>query len=292
MKTIKQIMMLYSALLVIFLILSIGVTIQYQLGGMQRVLFRSVREQRMKGYDDSVRYQVQNVITLLNEIYSREQSGELTETQAQAEAKKIVKSLRYGDDGTGYFWIDATDYTLVAHPILPQNEGQNRHDLKDKNGVMIIQEIMKVAQANEKGGFSEFYFTKSDGVTVSPKRTYSMLFKPWNWVVSSGNYYDDINEAILANTEQLHVQFSRMYTAIFVIFLVLFSIAVITGIYFSKRFAKPIVETARSLKKMENGDLTVRLPEPKTKNEIGQMSTHVNSFVSSMHEMVAFSRKN
>src|SRR5574344_1919302 len=159
MKTIKQIMMLYSALLVIFLILSIGVTIQFQLGGMQKVCMEEVREQRMKGYDDSVRYQVQNVITLLNEIYSREQSGELTETQAQEEAKKIVKSLRYGDDGTGYFWIDATDYTLVAHPILPQNEGQNRHDLKDKNNVMIIQEIMKVVQADPKGGFSEFYFT-------------------------------------------------------------------------------------------------------------------------------------
>ena len=290
MKTIKQIMMLYSALLVIFLILSIGVTIQYQLGGMQKVCMDEVREQRMKGYDDSVRYQVQNVITLLNEIYSREQSGELTETQAQAEAKKIVKSLRYGDDGTGYFWIDATDYTLVAHPILPQNEGQNRHDLQDKNNVMIIQEIMKVVQADPKGGFSEFYFTKADGVTVSPKRTYSMLFKPWRWVVSSGNYYDDINLDLDAVNGILNVQFNKTYVFIGLIFIFLFIEALIVAYVFAKKFSKPIVETADSLQKMEQGDLTIRLPSTKIKNEIGRMRTNVNSFVDSMNTMVSTSR--
>ena len=60
------------------------------------------------------------------------------------------------------------------HPILPEKEGSNRKELQDCNGVMIIQEIMKAAQAG--GGFNEFVFTKSDGVTEAPKIAYSETF--------------------------------------------------------------------------------------------------------------------
>ena len=48
----------------------------------------------------------------------------------------------------------------MVNPILPEQEGTNRYDLTDKNGVKIIQSIMKTAESD--GGFNEFYFTKSD----------------------------------------------------------------------------------------------------------------------------------
>src|SRR5574344_1198744 len=287
MKTIKQTMVTYSAVLVTVLILAISATLQIQLGILQHHSIETMRTQRTSGYDSEGRAQVQNVVTLLNTVYQQEQSGQLTEAEAQNEAKVLVKGLRYGDDGTGYFWIDSTDYALVAHPILPQNEGQNRHDLKDKNGVMIIQEIMKVVQADQKGGFSEFYFTKAYGVTVSPKRTYSMLFKPWRWVVSSGNYYDDINLDLDAVNGRLNVQFNKTYVFIGLIFIFLFIESLIVAYLFAKKFSKPIVETADSLQKMEQGDLTIRLPSTKIKNEIGRMRTNVNSFVDSMNTMVS-----
>jgi methyl-accepting chemotaxis protein len=98
--------------------------------------------------------------------------------------------MRYRDDGSGYMWIDDTDYNLVMHPIQPENEGVNRYNLEDQNGVMIIQVIMEAAQNG--GGYNEFYFTKADGVTVAPKMAYSELFEPWGWVVTTGNYIDDM----------------------------------------------------------------------------------------------------
>ena len=59
----------------------------------------------------------------------------------------------------------------MVNPILPEQEGTNRYDLTDKNGVKIIQSIMKTAES--AAGFNEFYFTKSDGKTVAPKVAYS-----------------------------------------------------------------------------------------------------------------------
>lgn len=88
--------------------------------------------------------------------------------QAKEDAKETIRVMRYRDDQSGYFWIDDTDYTLVMHPILSEQEGDNRYELEDQNGIMIIQEIMKVCQSAEKGGYNEFYFTKADGVTVAP----------------------------------------------------------------------------------------------------------------------------
>ena len=98
------------------------------------------------------------------------------------------------------------------HPILPDQEGSNRKELKDNNGVMIIQEIMKAAEKG--GGFNEFIFTKADGKTQAPKIAYSEEFEPWNWVLTTGCYTDDINANIeaSANTKKNRNRLSgRMY---------------------------------------------------------------------------------
>lgn len=292
MKSIKFTMLIYSVALVVLLTLGIGLPVQLSVKDFEDTSVTEINKQRMKGYDDSVRYQVQNVITLLNAVYAKEQSGELTTQQAQTQAMNLVKALRYGDDNSGYFWIDHTDYTLVAHPILPQNEGQNRYELKDQNGVMIIQDIMKVIQADPKGGFSEFYFTKADGVTVKPKRTYSMLFEPWNWVISSGNYYDDINAELELIATNLINEFKKLYGYIFAVVGVLLILSMFIAFTFSKRFSQPIIETADVLQKMEKGNLTLRLPPTTLQNEIGRMRLMVNSFTESMNEMVSTTRQN
>lgn len=116
-----------------------------------------------EGYNSEIKSQVQSVITVLQTEYDKYKAGELTLAEAKAGACEIVRNMRYGDDASGYFWIDDTNYILVMHPVLPEQEGNNRKNLEDQNGVMIVQEILKVANTAEGGGYNEFYFTKSDG---------------------------------------------------------------------------------------------------------------------------------
>ena len=69
------------------------------------------------------------------------------------------------------------DYVLVAHAVLTDQEGDNRKGtLWHQNGVMITQSVVNVCNSADKCGYNEFYFTKSDGVTVAPKIAYSELF--------------------------------------------------------------------------------------------------------------------
>ena len=61
------------------------------------------------GYNTEIKSEVQTVIAVLQAEYDKSQAGELTEEEAKAEAKEIVRAMRYRDDGSGYFWIDDTD---------------------------------------------------------------------------------------------------------------------------------------------------------------------------------------
>ena len=292
MKSIKTIVLTFCISLIAVASIGIIGTLKVGIGKIQKFSTESVRFERMKGYDDSVKFQIQNAISILKTFYEEEQNGTLSHEQAQKEAIKIIKNIRYGDDSSGYFWIDATDCTLIAHPILPQNEGQNRKNLKDKNGVTIIKKILSVVNENKEGGFSEFYFTKSDGITVAPKRTYSMLFKPWNWIVSSGNYYDDINVELQQIENEVRTHFSKLLLYIFETMAVVLVAAIFVSLFFSKKFSKPIEETARILQKMAAGNLTLRLSAEKGKNEISKMRRSINAFTESINKMVAVSKQN
>lgn len=156
-------------------------------------------ETTLESYKSEIKSEVQSAISIISTCYDNYKAGGMSEEEAKLKALTIIRGMRYGDDNSGYFWIDDTDYNLVMHPILPEQEGNNRKDLTDKNGVKIIQEIMKVAK---NGGYNEFYFTKSDGKTVAPKVAYSQEFEAWNWVITTGIYTDDI-QGIVDNSHGL-----------------------------------------------------------------------------------------
>ncbi len=230
---------------------------------------------KQEGYETEIKSQVEAVIAILQAEYDKVQSGILTENEAKNEAKEIIRSMRYREDGSGYFWIDDTDYNLVMHPILTDQEGSNRLELKDQNGVFIIKEIMKTVQQEEAGGFNEFYFTKADGVTVAPKLAYSGLFEPWNWVVSTGNYIDDLQKEM----EQTKIGMEKNYKKFIFILLIIETIVLVVMIVVSHRFGNwlcnPIIKLAGVAEVVADGKIDVGLIRTNMSNEIAMLQ---NSF--------------
>lgn len=239
-----------------------------------------------QGYQLEIKSEIQTAITIVQEFYDRSQSGELTEDEAKEMAKEVIRGMRYRDDDSGYMWIDDTDYNLVMHPILPEQEGNNRYDLTDQNGVKIIQNIMKSAEAG--GGYNEFYFTKADGVTVAPKLAYSEKFAPWNWVITTGNYVDDMMVEIEAKELEIKTQFFHMlitYAAsIAGILIVVMVISVICG----RRLAGGIRRVENNLRKIEEGDLSFEIDAKliNRSDEIGKIAQSLNQVKLSLAGMI------
>ncbi len=202
---------------VIFLMLAATIVVLGALGisFLRKSMNKNIvtyQETMNDGYNLEIKSEIQSAIAIIKTYYDLSQAGELTEEEAKEAAKEVIRGMRYRDDDSGYMWIDDTDYNLVMHPILPEQEGSNRYDLTDQNGIKIIQNIMKTADAG--GGYNEFYFTKADGVTVAPKRAYSEKFEPWNWVVTTGNYIDDMAAEIQTEEKEIKFEFLEMLPAL------------------------------------------------------------------------------
>lgn len=239
----------------------------YYLNSTSEYAYNSYDKAMSDGYNTEIKSQVQSSIAVLQHFYDRYKAGEMTEAQAKYEAKEAVRKMRYRDDQSGYMWIDDTNYILVMHPILPQNEGNNRYNLEDQNGVMIVQEIMKAANAG--GGYNQFYFTKSDGVTVALKIAYSEKFDPWGWVVTTGNYVDDMDAQKVETKQEIKDKFNRMLITIVIVGVVLIIITSIISVLESNVIVKPLIKTQQMAHRMAEGDLTINT-NIKNKNEIGQ----------------------
>ena len=211
----------------------------------------------LDGYKTEIKSQVQSCIAVLQFYYDLQTAGELSEDEAKKAACEAIRSMRYRDDGSGYMWIDATDYTLIMHPILPDQEGDNRYDLTDQNGVKIIQNIITSAQAG--GGYNEFYFTKADGVTVAPKLAYSELFEPWEWAVTTGNYTDDMQAEMADQEAVLTGNFRTLLISFIICAIVLLVIAGVFAFVFGHRIGSGIVSVKDELVQIADGNLSFEI---------------------------------
>lgn len=295
MRSVKVLLLTVNIAIVVIVAATIGYTAR---NGMENQIQTSLdvyKDTLYVGYDNAVEYQVQNVISLLQGIYDRQLAGELTEEEAKKEAIAYVKALRYGDDDSGYFWIDDLDYVLVAHPILEDQEGENRYELEDQNGVKIIQEILKTVQSSKEGGFNEFYFTKSDGVTVAPKRTYSMMFEPWGWAVSTGHYIDDMEKVYTAQEKDMNGHLQKQIKTSNLCVAVMLLLAVLITILYAQFFTKPLKKIRDLAGRLSACDFSAPL-NMKGKNEFAQtaqtldhaqniLQSYIHDVSRQLHEM-------
>lgn len=222
-------------------------------------------------YDKNIKDQVDNVITLLQGIYSKYEEGTYTIEEAQELSKDLVRNLRYGDGG--YFWVDAVDYTLVVHAITPEKEGNNRFNETDKLGNKLIQNIVNVA-TTKGSGYTNFYYPKPNETEASPKRAYSALFEPYKWIVNTGNYTDYIDKQISLETAAQRKSLNAGMVQFGIVFLATVGICVILIILIMKDMISVLKGSAEYMGIIATGDFSKALPEKflKRKDEFGKLA--------------------
>lgn len=163
-------------------------------------------------------------IAAIENIYHRSLSGELSEKQAKDQAKAMVKQMRY-DRGVGYLWINDMGQPIprmVMHPTLPNLNDQILDDPKFNCALGKKQNLFLafVDVCSKQGqGYVDYLWPKplKGGLTADqPKISYVALFAPWQWVVGTGVYIDDIEadaeKRRLAILEELRHTFSMVKT--------------------------------------------------------------------------------
>lgn len=238
------------------------------------------------GYELELKSQVQSAINVLQAEYNKIQSEGISEEEAKNRAKETVREMRYRDDNSGYFWIDDTDYILIMHSVLPEQEGVNRRDVKDVNGVYYEQSIIKTATSPAGCGYNEFQFTKADGVTVAPKLSYSQLFGPWNWIVSTGSYIDEMQAEMAEVNQKIDRQFSQFLVFIVSVTVILIVLSFIVARFLGTMICRPLEKIQQFALRLSGGDLSTPV-DITGENELGKTAKSLNEAQTNMVSLLS-----
>jgi methyl-accepting chemotaxis protein len=125
----------------------------------------------------------------VEKAYALEQSGKLTREQAQQQAKLAIGS--FAKDEMYYFVRDFSTDLLYVHPNASRI-GVPQKNMKQSG------DRYRAALANNRIGLVQADGTRP-GVPDPVAKMYAVVkFAPWDWLIGTGTYIDDINHKFWA----------------------------------------------------------------------------------------------
>jgi methyl-accepting chemotaxis protein len=255
----------------LWLILLVSVLALVTLGGlMMAQSHEALRSAKLQ----QTRHLVDTVSAVLEHFHRVEQSGEMSREQAQQQAMDVIRGMRYARND--YFWINDLDSRMVMHPIQPAMEGKDLSAMTDDNGVNFFPEMVKIARNNAEGGNFEYMWRKTADSDIVEKASYIKLFQPWNWVLGTGIFLDDLEQEFAAQAKR---------AAAIGLALVILMGLLITVI--ARSIIQPLTATTRAMEAVArgNGDLTFTL-DTQGQDELSALAREFNTFTQKVRTLV------
>jgi len=156
-------------------------------------------EEAMRRHKKELRDVVGMVYTMMQEAYEKSLEHPEEEVQLKAEVLSWIKKLRYSDND--YIFVLDYNATILSHPYM--NEGKDMSRIHDINGKLIAPEIVRTAREHGEG-YTRYWWTKTDvRGKAYEKLTFSKDFTPWQMVIGSGVYIDDIEKEVQRRKKEL-----------------------------------------------------------------------------------------
>lgn len=242
---------------------------------LQSKALETLETDERASYDEQIKQQVDNVISLCQTIYDQYQAGVYTEEEAKKLAADEIRQLRYGD--AGYFWVDQYDGTNVVL-LGNDTEGTNRMETKDANGYQMVKEIIRVGQEAD-GGYTDYVFPKEGETEPSPKRSYSKAFEPFGWVIGTGNYTDYIDDQVASIEKDFSSYVTGRMTLFIISTLIEGIIVVLLLIMIIISIIRPLKKCISSIGVMEQGDFSQAMGTAllKRRDDFGKLAASLES---------------
>ena len=251
---------------------------------LQSKALETLEADERASYDEQIKQQVDNVISLCQTIYDQYQAGVYTEEEAKKLAADEIRQLRYGD--AGYFWVDQYDGTNVVL-LGNDTEGTNRMETKDANGYQMVKEIIRVGQEAD-GGYTDYVFPKEGEPEPSPKRSYSKAFEPFGWVIGTGNYTDYIDDQVASIEKDFSSYVTGRMTLFIISTLIEGIIVVLLLIMIIISIIRPLKKCISSIGVMEQGDFSQAMGTAllKRRDDFGKLAASLESMRNEMSGLI------
>src|SRR5207253_2139876 len=165
-------------------------------------------------------------------------------------------------------WINDMHPKMVMHPIKPEMNGNDLSSYKDPNGKLLFVDFVDTVKKNGSG-FVPYEWPKPGFDKPQPKLSYVVGFAPWNWLVGTGVYIDDLKTQSWASTQR-----SLIVAGVILLFMLAVSIFV------ARSVAGPLQRMTVAMNDLASGSLAVEVPGVGRGDEIGEMANAVEVFKS------------
>lgn len=145
---------------------------------------------------EMIRELTNSTVSMINRWYQIQLNGLISESEAKKNAVDLIKNLRYGEELKDYFWVTDLHPRMVVHPYRPDLDGNDLTDFEDLKDKRLFVEMVEAVQNSGEGFVDYMWQWKDDSTKVVPKLSYVKKFEPWNWVVGTGIYIEDVKMEI------------------------------------------------------------------------------------------------
>ncbi|MGE4292442.1 MAG: cache domain-containing protein [Desulfovibrio sp.] len=141
---------------------------------------------------DELRSQTQAAWGVLEAHHDMEISGELSGEEARTRAAAVISRMRFGPENKDYFWINDLHPRMIMHPYRPDLDGSDLSHVRDRAGSRIFVTFVESTRRTGEGFVRYYWQWKDERDKVVPKLSFVKRFAPWDWIVGTGVYLDDV----------------------------------------------------------------------------------------------------
>ncbi len=232
----------------------------------------------LKNYIDITLSQIQPIV---------DSATDLNINEVKQKVAELIRNIRYEESKDGYIFGYLFDGTNIVMGTRPELEGKNLYDTVDSNGVKIIKELIDASKNG--GGFVEYQWHKPSIDADAPKLSYSATIEEFDWMIGTGFYIDDIEQAVNEAKETIKKEQQQALILLASIGTILVILVLISAYIFALRITKPLMSAAAALDDISQGegDLTQRLEVKNNNDEVGLVTESFNLFADKIHHSIS-----
>jgi len=226
-------------------------------------LHREMSAERVTGLSNVVDV----AIGMAEALETRVQKGEMSRDEAIESFRREIDDAHFGDKASGnYIGAVRMDGRYLAFPPSPAEEGTSALDKQDGRGRRIIRDMVELMRTTDSASM-EYWYPKPGQTEQIRKQSYLRRFAPWDILVFTGVYMDDLDH-----------QYERVMSRLALAALAVLLATVAFGLVVARNIGRPLRALEGKMERLAGGDLDIAVTEMSRRDEIGQMASAVEVF--------------
>ena len=218
---------------------------------------------------------------VLDNMRAFAQSGAMTEDEAKKRALSIIGTMKYGHNNSDYYvvWNNNANIEMIMTGGRKDTIGSSQVDQKDLTGRYFQREMMRDLQATGRSVI-HFLWTRPNSKEPIGKTNFAKIYQPWNMIVASGVFDDDLD----AERNAMILQTGS-------IALVLILILAGVTIWIARGISNPLAKLRSVMLDLAENRKPSEEVDTKRNDEIGEMARAVAVFQDSVSQRAILEEK-